>query len=174
MPPKFNKLLGDIECIDNDEVHRNRESILCSTIPLELEGAAARICGDVQFESVPLSMDSISCSLSEREWLQLFDSAVLAQCVHIQSRIASFEGKGFYTIGPCGEECLSPIGMVLDGDDAVALHYRHLAVSLARNLKRQNYDGRRLLDDGHLDDAVLPQVISFCILSLSLSLSPCK
>ena len=106
---KFQKLLHDIGQIGEEEVHRNKESILCSTVPLKLEGPSARICEGIHFESVPLSIDSITSSLSQREWLLLFDSAILAQCIHIQSRIASFEGKGFYTIGPCGEECLSPM-----------------------------------------------------------------
>lgn len=30
-------------------------------------------------------------------------------------------GEGFYTIGPCGEELLAAVGLVLRGDDSVAL-----------------------------------------------------
>lgn len=51
-----------------------------------------------------------------------------------ESRVASALGKGFYTIGPCGEELLSPIGMLLRATDPLALHYRHLAPSIARRL----------------------------------------
>lgn len=55
--------------------------------------------------------------------------------LHVESRVASALGKGFYTIGPCGEELLAPIGLVLRNTDPVALHYRHLAPSIARRLR---------------------------------------
>ena len=65
------------------------------------------------------------------------DAAMATFCLHVESRIAALVGKGFYTIGPCGEELLSAIGMSLEDQDDAALHYRHLGVSLARQLKHR-------------------------------------
>jgi len=62
---------------------------------------------------------------------------------HVESRIAFEVGEGFYTIGPCGEEMLGAVGLALKTTDMSALHYRHLATSLARHLvlkKRPNED----------------------------------
>ena len=63
------------------------------------------------------------------------DAAMATFCLHVESRIAALVGKGFYTIGPCGEELLSAIGVSLEAQDDAALHYRHLGVSLARQLQ---------------------------------------
>jgi hypothetical protein len=41
---------------------------------------------------------------------------------------------GFYTIGPCGEELLSAVGANIRPTDPLALHYRHVAVSISRQL----------------------------------------
>jgi len=65
------------------------------------------------------------------------DAAMAAFCLHVESRIAALCGRGFYTIGPCGEELLSAIGLSLEDQDDTALHYRHLGVSLARQLKHR-------------------------------------
>ena len=65
------------------------------------------------------------------------DAAMATFHLHVESRIAALCGQGFYTIGPCGEEMLSSIGHALDPDvDAVALHYRHLGVSIVRQLRQ--------------------------------------
>lgn len=37
---------------------------------------------------------------------------MLTFLLHVESRTAASLGVGFYTIGPCGEECLGPIGQV--------------------------------------------------------------
>ena len=65
------------------------------------------------------------------------DAAMATFCLHVESRIAALVGKGFYTIGPCGEELLSAIGISLEEQDDAALHYRHLGVSLARQIKHR-------------------------------------
>ena len=62
------------------------------------------------------------------------DAALATFCLHVESRIASMIGHGFYTIGPCGEETLASVGCVLEDQDSAALHYRHLAVNIARQL----------------------------------------
>ena len=76
------------------------------------------------------------------------NAGLLTFALHIEARVASAIGEGegcsswlrtryalaltspfnpgFYTIGPCGEEALAAVGLVLRSDDAVALHYRHL------------------------------------------------
>ena len=43
-------------------------------------------------------------------------------------------GRGFYTIGPCGEELLGFVGLNLQKYDLTSLHYRHLATSIVRQL----------------------------------------
>jgi hypothetical protein len=78
------------------------------------------------------------------------------------ARIAALVGKGYYTIGPCGEENLSIIGsLLLNNDnntttnnndknsnnnenstnvtlgDSSALHYRHTSISLTRQLLKK-------------------------------------
>ena len=62
--------------------------------------------------------------------------------LHVNARIASSVGKGYYTIGPCGEESLSPVGLLLEDCDSSALHYRHTAISLARQLKTLSGDSK--------------------------------
>ena len=39
--------------------------------------------------------------------------------LHVESRIASAVGEGFYTIGPGGEELLAAVGLVLKPTDPV-------------------------------------------------------
>lgn len=60
-----------------------------------------------------------------------------------EARVASFVGKGFYTIGPCGEELLGTMALSLKPQDATALHYRHVALSVNRQTM---YDNRTLKD----------------------------
>jgi hypothetical protein len=77
------------------------------------------------------------------------DAAIATFHLHVESRIASLCGQGFYTIGPCGEEMLCSIGYALDPNaDAMALHYRHLGVSIVRQLRLG-----RSLEDVILDRA---------------------
>ncbi|KAL9190817.1 hypothetical protein ACHAXT_000523 [Thalassiosira profunda] len=71
------------------------------------------------------------------------DAAMATFHLHVESRIASLCGQGYYTIGPRGEEMLGSIGYALDPHaDAMALHYRHLSVSVLRQLRL----GRKLED----------------------------
>lgn len=51
-----------------------------------------------------------------------------------EARIASSLGIGFYTIGPCGEELLGAVALNLRATDSTALHYRHVATSVTRQL----------------------------------------
>jgi len=82
------------------------------------------------------------------------DAAMATFQLHVESRIAALCGRGFYTIGPCGEELLSAAGHALDPEtDAVALHYRHLGVSLTRQL-RQGRD---------MEDILLDRARGYCV-----------
>ena len=72
----------------------------------------------------------------------------------MESRIAALCGQGFYTIGPCGEEMLGSAGYALDPVvDAIALHYRHLSVSIVRQLRL----GREL------EDVCLDRARGYCV-----------
>jgi TPP-dependent pyruvate/acetoin dehydrogenase alpha subunit len=83
------------------------------------------------------------------------DAALASFCLHLQARIAALVGKGFYTIGPCGEETLSSAAMAVRREDSVALHYRHVGINLARQLQdhaASTADGDHQHDDDDDDD----------------------
>ena len=63
-------------------------------------------------------------------------AAMATTHLHTQSRIAAYEGDGFYTIGPCGEELLAALALALRPTDPAALHYRHVGMMVARRLQR--------------------------------------
>jgi TPP-dependent pyruvate/acetoin dehydrogenase alpha subunit/pyruvate/2-oxoglutarate/acetoin dehydrogenase E1 component len=77
-------------------------------------------------------------TLSSSQHLNALDAAIATFSLHVHARMASLVGKGFYTIGPCGEELLAAGGMAFEEDDATALHYRHTAMSVARQLDNGN------------------------------------
>ena len=64
------------------------------------------------------------------------DAGLATFHLHVEARIAAYCGEGFYTIGPCGEELLGAVGLVLEEGDGAALHYRHLATNVVRALRR--------------------------------------
>jgi 2-oxoisovalerate dehydrogenase E1 component len=72
---------------------------------------------------------------SKNDYRLSLEASMATFALHVNARIASSVGKGFYTIGPCGEESLSAVGILLEECDSSALHYRHTATSLARQLK---------------------------------------
>jgi hypothetical protein len=76
------------------------------------------------------------------------DAGLMTMLLHVESRISSAVGQGFYTIGPCGEELLSATGLALRPTDSTALHYRHLSTQIARQLQAE-----RTIDDLLLDRA---------------------
>ena len=65
---------------------------------------------------------------------QTLNASLLTFCLHVEARIASSLGMGYYTIGPCGEEQLSTIGLNLRADDPSALHYRHVGPAIMRQI----------------------------------------
>jgi hypothetical protein len=68
--------------------------------------------------------------IENKDMNALVDAGLLTFLGHCESRVASLLGKGFYTIGPCGEEVMGVLGAVLNKDDPMALHYRHVAASV--------------------------------------------
>jgi 2-oxoisovalerate dehydrogenase E1 component len=75
------------------------------------------------------------------------DAALTAFCLHVEARIAALCGRGFYTIGPCGEELLAAAAFALQPTDSVALHYRHIAVNMARQLNQGNISLEQVILD---------------------------
>lgn len=61
---------------------------------------------------------------------QVVQAGLITFLLHVESRIASSLGQGFYTIGPCGEESLAAIALNIKEHDASALHYRHVSLSV--------------------------------------------
>ncbi len=86
------------------------------------------------------------------------DAGFLTFLTHVESRISSAVGQGFYTIGPCGEELMAAVGCALRPTDAMALHYRHLATQIARQLRNGRSVEQVLLDRarGHVVSASDP------------------
>jgi len=83
--------------------------------------------------------------------------------MHINSRIASMCGEGFYTIGPCGEENLAAAALSLDSTrDTTALHYRHLAINMYRNWSQLD----PTLGSTSLNQAILDRARGYTVSSL--------
>eukprot|EP00055_Hartaetosiga_balthica_P006411 m.20037 g.20037 ORF g.20037 m.20037 type:complete len:807 (+) comp5207_c0_seq1:104-2524(+) len=80
--------------------------------------------------NVPLS----AAGVDRETYLRLIRAGMMTFCSHVEARIASFLGEGFYTIGSGGEELMSAVGAVLQRQDYVCLHYRHLGTQFARQL----------------------------------------
>ena len=76
----------------------------------------------------------------------LLEASYSTFLLHVESRIAASIGEGYYTIGPCGEENLSAIGLALRADDSVALHYRHLSTQIARH-RKSGISLKSIIDD---------------------------
>ena len=89
---------------------------------------------DAALETAPAPADAEFLSENAAAVNLALDAAMATTALHTQSRIAAFEGYGYYTIGPCGEELLSSLALALRPTDPVALHYRHLSTLLARQL----------------------------------------
>ena len=87
--------------------------------------------------------------LTSEQIKTILDASIATFLLHVESRIAALCGEGFYTIGPCGEELLSAAALAFKPCDTVALHYRHVAVSLARALEQRT----KTLEDLILDRA---------------------
>jgi 2-oxoisovalerate dehydrogenase E1 component len=74
--------------------------------------------------------------LNKEDYTILLTGALTTFNLQCEARIASFLGKGYYTIGPCGEELLGSIGLLFGKNDKFALHYRHLATQIVYQLNQ--------------------------------------
>ena len=92
---------------------------------------------DAKLESLVLSCEDVSTLQAEPDLVRTaLKAAIATTSLHTESRIAAYNGHGYYTIGPCGEEMTAALALALRPSDPAALHYRHLAALVARQLQR--------------------------------------
>lgn len=84
--------------------------------------------------------------LNSNDAVDLLRAGMMTFLTHVESRASSATNQGFYTIGPCGEELMGALALSLREHDGVALHYRHLAVQILRQLRAGRSDEEVLLD----------------------------
>jgi len=105
--------------------------------------------------------------IAPEDFLLSLDAAMSTFLLHVNARIASLTGQGFYTIGPCGEELLSAAALSIQPQDSTALHYRHTAISMARQLhERMNTIGTNPVDsdkDVILDELLLGRARGYTV-----------
>lgn len=77
----------------------------------------------------------IEAGVDRHAALRMLKSGMMTFCSHTEGRLASFFGRGFYTIGPCGEELMAAVGELVRATDFVCLHYRHLATQFCRQMR---------------------------------------
>lgn len=92
-------------------------------------------------------------ALSPEQIRVILDASIATFHLHVESRVAALCGQGFYTIGPCGEEVLSSAACALQPQDTVALHYRHLGISISRSL----------LSGGNLQEIILNRARAYVV-----------
>ena len=92
---------------------------------LDIGACSAPEAGPATAADVGMPADALRASVS---------AALATVAVHCESRVAAAVGEAFYTIGPGGEELLAPTGLLLKQGDSCALHYRHLAIQMVRQL----------------------------------------
>jgi TPP-dependent pyruvate/acetoin dehydrogenase alpha subunit/pyruvate/2-oxoglutarate/acetoin dehydrogenase E1 component len=103
--------------------------------------------------------------LSRDDYMLSLDVAMATFLLHVNARVASMVGEGFYTIGPCGEEALASAGVIFQNQDSTALHYRHTAISLARQLKQRSAksDLETTTTNHILDDLILGRARGYTV-----------
>ena len=105
--------------------------------------------------STTTTNSSLKHTLDPSKFLLSLDAAMATFSLHVHARIASLVGKGFYTIGPCGEELLSSAAMAFKPPDTTALHYRHTGISIARQLHENQ--------DKSMQDLLLARARGYCV-----------
>ncbi|MDP2434318.1 MAG: thiamine pyrophosphate-dependent enzyme [archaeon] len=101
---------------------------------------------------VPSGQSLEESGMSREQVRTVLKLGMATQLLHREARVASFLGKGFYTIGPCGEELLGAVGLHLSATDPVALHYRHIATQMVRQYQH-------LTSLGQADEEVLEALL---------------
>lgn len=94
----------------------------------------------------PRFSSSVDMNLKKDGIDNLVTSSLATFLLHVEARQAAYVGKGFYTIGPCGEENMACLGLLAKESDAMTLHYRHLASSISRQLKAKTPLDEILMD----------------------------
>ena len=109
-----------------------------STAALPEVASAARFAArfEAALKTAPSAADLATLQQQPDNVRLVLRSALSTTHLHTQSRIAAYEGEGFYTIGPCGEELLASLALALRPTDPAALHYRHVGMMVARRLQR--------------------------------------
>ena len=117
---------------------RRRLSRRLSTAGLPEVASAARFAArfEAALKTAPSAADLAILQQQPDNVRLVLRSALSTTHLHTQSRIAAYEGDGFYTIGPCGEELLAALALALRPTDPAALHYRHVGMMVARRLQR--------------------------------------
>lgn len=108
-----------------------------------------------QLETGTLPKSSSRPTLDAAQTELVVDAGLATFHLHVEARVAAYCGEGFYTIGPCGEELLGAVGLVLEDEDGCALHYRHLATNVVRCLRRGD----------SLEDLLLARARGYCVSS---------
>lgn len=149
----FSSTLAELRVIKAADLAKLPEVQQRSLLEAQLAQQQCTVSPDL---SVP-TMDHPLIQDKER-LLTVVEASLATFLLHVESRISSALGHGFYTIGPCGEELLSAVGVALREDDAVALHYRHLATQIARHRNAGISMDSILLDRarGHVVSALDP------------------
>ncbi|MBE1300925.1 MAG: MFS transporter [Alteromonadaceae bacterium] len=83
-------------------------------------------------------------SLSQSEWIDIFESQVLSRHLDLQSRLMQKQGNSFYTIGSAGHEGNAAYAKAFRVTDMAFLHYRSGAFVLQRS---KQADGQTPLYD---------------------------
>ena len=84
--------------------------------------------------TAPSAHSLTDAGLSHDQINMLVDAGIATFALHTEARTASLLGEGFYTIGPCGEELMAALALSLRETDSSALHYRHVATQVMRQL----------------------------------------
>jgi len=111
----------------------------------DLFGQQLASAGKASTEDLEVSLFNES-SMTIDQLNRLITAGLATFHLHVEARVAASIGQGFYTIGPCGEELLSTLGLLLHPTDPSALHYRHVGVAIMRQLQQGKSLNDILLD----------------------------
>ena len=129
---------GSLAAGGSNMLRRRLLSRRLSTAALPEVASAARFAArfEAALKTAPSAADLATLQQQPDNVRLVLRSALSTTHLHTQSRIAAYEGEGFYTIGPCGEELLASLALALRPTDPAALHYRHVGMMVARRLQR--------------------------------------
>eukprot|EP01065_Artemidia_motanka_P042786 TRINITY_DN5793_c1_g1_i1.p1 TRINITY_DN5793_c1_g1~~TRINITY_DN5793_c1_g1_i1.p1 ORF type:complete len:824 (+),score=262.69 TRINITY_DN5793_c1_g1_i1:72-2543(+) len=91
--------------------------------------------GDLEVPSTMLNHTLETAGMEPETLMQLIKGGMATSLLHVEARVSALLGVGFYTIGPGGEELTGVAGLALRPTDGMALHYRHTAAQVCRQLQ---------------------------------------